>query len=142
MDYETYRANFLVDPAPEQRFAFEGGVWATLYFEDYEAAIRYYTQVLGPPSYVEGEGTRGWRIGSAWLTLLQGKAGNPENIELNFVMDSPAEAERLQAAFVEAGGTGSQPSDQLMYVPVRMCPVVDPFGTEIIVTSVISELSD
>lgn len=135
MDYETYRANYLVDPPPKQRFEFAGGVWATLYFEDYEEAIHYYTEVLGPPGYVEGEGTRGWRLGQAWLTLLKGNSGNPQNVELNFVMGTPAEAERLQAAFVAAGGGGAEATDELMYVPVRMCPVVDPFGTDIIVTS-------
>ena len=48
-------------------------------------------------------------------------------------MQSPAEADRLHAAFIAAGATGPAPSDQLMYEPVRFCPVIDPFGTEILV---------
>lgn len=32
-----------------------------------------------------------------------------------------------------AGGNGCEPSDQLMYEPIRCCPVVDPFGTKIVV---------
>jgi hypothetical protein len=48
-------------------------------------------------------------------------------------MRTPEEAERLQAALVEAGGRAEPPGDQLMYVPVRYCPARDPFGTLILV---------
>lgn len=48
-------------------------------------------------------------------------------------MSSVQEAERLQAAFIEAGGEGVVPSDQLMYEPVRYYPVRDPFGTNILI---------
>jgi len=54
-------------------------------------------------------------------------------MELNIVMQSPAEADRLQAAFIEAGGVGEAPSDELMYEPVRFCAVQDPFGTNILI---------
>ena len=101
--------------------------------------MAYYERVLGPPGYVEGAGTKGWRIGSGWLTLLQGKDGNPRNVEITFQMETPAEAERLQQAFVEAGGKGAAPSDQLMYVPVRSCPVIDPLGTELLIVSALEE---
>jgi hypothetical protein len=89
--------------------------------------VGFYSQVFGPPAYVEGAGTRGWRLGNTWLTLLQGE-GRPQEIEVTLVMDSPAEAEALQAAFIAAGGQGQPPSDQLMYAPIRYCPVTDPFG--------------
>jgi hypothetical protein len=106
-----------------------------LYFEKYDAAIEYYSQVLEQPAYVEGEGTRGWQVGSGWLTLLQGKSGSPRNVEVTFQMETPQEAEKLQRAFIGAGGQGSAPSDQLMYELVRSCPVSDPFGTELLIIS-------
>ena len=133
MDYESYRRNFYVDPQPEPRFEFLGLHGVTLFFSDYEAAVDYYTRVLGSPAYVEGKGTRGWQIGDTWLTLLKWEKDNPRNVEFNIVMKSSQEAERLQAAFIEAGGSGEPPSDQRMYEPVRFCPVTDPFGMQIIV---------
>jgi hypothetical protein len=133
MDVHAYRSAFLTDPQPEPRFAFGGSGGAVLYFRDYDDAVAYYTAVLGDPAYIEGPGTRGWRIGPAWLTLLAGGTGKPENTEITLRMDEPAEAERLQAAFIDAGGTGAEPSDQLMYDPIRACPVTDPFGTQILV---------
>jgi len=133
VDFESYRRRYFVAPAPEPRFAFTGLHGATLYFSDYPAAVAYYERVLGLPAYVEGEGTRGWRLGATWLTLLKSPAGNPENVEITIVVESVQEAERLQAAFVQAGGVGEPPSDQLMYLPVRYCPVRDPFGTNLLI---------
>jgi len=135
MDYEAYRQQFFANPAPEPRFEFTGVHGVTLYFLDYAAAVAYYQRVLGPPAYLEGEFTRGWRIGDSWLTLLKGKTGNPQNMEVTIVMQTPDQAERLQAAFNEAGGVGEAPSDQLMYEPIRYCALKDPFGTHIIVIS-------
>jgi hypothetical protein len=133
MDYHAYREKYFVEPAPAESFETVGVLGATLFIQDYELAVDYYTSVLGPPGYVEGEGTRGWRLGNSWLTLLRGQQGNPRNVEVNIVMESPEEAERMQRAFIEAGGVGPAPSDQLMYEPVRMCPVTDPFGTALMI---------
>lgn len=135
MNYEEYRQAFFTDPMPAPRYRFNGAFGVTLYFEDYDAAIAYYEQALGPPAYVEGNGTRGWPIGPGWLTLLQGQSGSPRNVEVALKMDTPAEAERLQQAFIAAGGAGPAPSNQLMYEPVRSCPVRDPFGTELLIFS-------
>jgi hypothetical protein len=131
--YEAYRKANFAQPPPEPRFHFRGSFGVTLFFAEFDAAVTYYTQVLGPPAYVEGRGTRGWPIGDGWLTLLKGTAGSPRNLEITLETETPEQAEALQRAFVEAGGTGAAPSDQLMYVPIRSCPVVDPFGTEILV---------
>jgi hypothetical protein len=135
MDYQAYKQAYFIDPPPEPRYRFRGSFGVTLYYQDFEAAVSYYEQAIGPPGYVEGEGTRGWRIGDGWLTLLQGKSGNPRNVEITFEMATPEQAEKLQRAFTEAGGTSAAPSDQLMYVPIRSCPVVDPFETEILIIS-------
>ena len=135
MEYEDYRKAFYSDPPPEPRFHIGGISGVALFIEDFDSAVEYYRQVLGPAAYVEGKGTRGWRIGSDWLTLLQGKSGAPQNIEVVLTMETPEEAEQLQHAFIEAGGEGPPPSDQLMYEPVRYCPVRDPFGTDILIIS-------
>lgn len=133
MDFDRYHKAYFVHPPPEPRFRFRGSFGATLYFQDFGAALAFYERVLGPPSYVEGEGTRGWRIGSGWLTLLAGRSGNPRNVEITLELETAAEAEALQRAFLAAGAQGRAPSDALMYRPVRACPVVDPFGLEIMI---------
>ena len=135
MDYEEYRRSFFIEPQPEQRFRFVNTFGVTLFFEDFDTAVNYYERALGPPGYVEGEGTKGWGIGNGWLTLLRGKGGNPRNLEMTFEVETAPEAERLQKAFIEAGGEGEEPSDQMMYKKVRFCPVVDPFGMNILIIS-------
>lgn len=135
MDYEAYRKAYYTDPQPQPRYRFIGFTGVALFFEEFDSAVEYYMQVLGSPDYVEGHGTRGWRIGSGWLTLLQGKSGVPTNVEVILNMETPEQAEQLQRAFIEAGGAGPAPSDQLMYEPVRSCPVRDPFGTDLLIIS-------
>ncbi len=135
MDYESYRKANFADPEPIPRHNFRGTFGLTLYFEEFEAAVAYYSEVLGPPAYLEGMGTRGWPIGSGWLTLLKGLKGSPSNLEVTFEMETPEAAEAVQRAFIEAGGEGPAPSDQLMYIPVRSCSVRDPFGTELLIVS-------
>ncbi len=138
MDFESYKKAYFIDPPPTARYDFQRSIGITFYFEQFDSAVRYYTEVLGPPAYVEGKATRGWRLGNGWLTLLRGKADGPRNVEVTFVMASPAEAEKLQQAFIIAGGKGTPPTDELMYEPVRFCPVVDPFGTELLVISLLT----
>jgi hypothetical protein len=135
MDYKTYRQNFYTDPPPAPRYNFQGAMWVALFYEDYIPAVEYYTQILGPPAYVEGANTHGWRIGDGWLTLFPGKSGNPQNVEVNFVVATPAEADALHQAFITAGGTGESPSDELMYEPIRFCSVTDPFGVSLLIIS-------
>lgn len=135
MDYESYKRAYFVDPQPKPKFNFLGLHGLALFFDNYEAAVAYYKSVLGPPSYIEGGNTQGWLLGNIWLTLFPSNAGNPQNMEIHFLMDTPLEAERLQRAFIDAGGNGEAPSDQMMYEPIRYCPVQDPFGTRILITS-------
>ena len=82
MDYETYRKKYFVDPQPEPRYAYAGIHGLALYFSDYAAAVSYYQRVLGPPGYVESEGTREWQLGDTSLTLLKGASGSPSNLEM------------------------------------------------------------
>lgn len=139
MEYAQYQESFFVKPRPEPRFHFTGVFGVTLFYEAFTEAVAYFTAVLGPPAYVEGTGTRGWPVGAGWLTLLQGSAGNPQNVEITFTVDTPAAAERLHAAFLQAGGQGEAPSDQLMYAPIRYCAVTSPQGTPLLVISPLPE---
>lgn len=133
MDFDNYRKAYYVQPTPKQHFQFVNSFGTTLYFEDYEAAVAFYTNVLGHPTYVEGKSTRGWPIGKGWLTFLRGESGNPKNVEITLELESVKEAETLQRKFISEGAKGQAPSDQLMYRPIRACPVVDPFGLEIMI---------
>lgn len=139
MDYQTYRKKYFVDPAPEPRFRFSGTLGATLYYQNYEEALGFYEEVLGPPAYIEGENTHGWQVGSTWLTLLRGKNGNPKNVEVPFFVETPEEVDRLYEVFVEAGAKGEPPANELMYEPVRMCVLTDPFGVSILVGCFLKE---
>lgn len=133
MDFDAYQKAYFLNPQPDTRFAFCGNFGLTLYYQDFEAAVAFYEQVFGPAAYQEGDSTRGWRIGAGWLTFLRGKQGNPRNVEISFELETAQEAEALQQAFLQAGAQGSSPSDQLMYTPVRACPVTDPFGVDVII---------
>ncbi len=133
MNAEEYKASYLVNPPPKPRYQFTGAFYPTLYYEDYAAAVEFYTRVLGIPGYQEGEGTRGWQIGEGWLTLLRGQRGNPANIELMLEVGSIAEAERLHGSMLQAGASGTEPVDQIMYQPIRYCHAIDPFGVDIVI---------
>ena len=140
MDFKTYKEKYFTEPAPLPRFEFKGILGVSLFFQPYEEAVKYYEQVLGPPAYSEGESTRGWRLGNTWLTLMRAEKGTPKNFDINLVMESPQEAGRLQQAFIDAGGSGQTPREDLMYEPVHICPVTDPFGTEILITSPVRQM--
>lgn len=139
MDYESYKNAYFVNPQPQSKFNILGLHGVALYFSDYEKAVKYYSQVLGEPAYVEGGHTRGWSLGNIWLTLFPSKSGDPQNAEIHFLMNTSEEAEQLQNAFITAGGSGEAPSDQLMFEPIRYCSVKDPFGTSILIVSILPE---
>ncbi len=132
MDYEAYRKAFFTDPAPVSKHSFADVFGIALFFEEYEEAIAYYSSVLGQPGYVEGENTRGWKLGDIWLTLLRAAGGNPRNAEIQLMMADEEEASRLQEAFSEAGGDIEEPVEVLMYEAVKIYPISDPFGTAIL----------
>lgn len=133
MDYQQYLDAYFVQPQPTPRFAFESLNAITLFFEAFAEAVAFYREVLGEPAYSEGAYTRGWRIGSGWLTLLKGRKGNPANVEVAIFMQSPAEADRLWQAMVAAGAQPGVVTDTLMYEPVHLCPVTDPLGTQLLI---------
>lgn len=139
MDEDAYRRAYYTEPAPQSRFRFSGLGGISLYIEQYEAAVAFYTAVLGPAAYREGEDTHGWRIGPDWVTLFPAEADGPANMDVTVRVETPADVTALREAFVAAGATGEPPSDQLMYEAVRYARVVDPFGTIWILVSPLAE---
>lgn len=143
MDYDSYREAFFVQPPPEPRYKYNGMFGITLLMEEYESALSFYSSVLDPAAYVEGDSTRGWKIGDFWLTLLPAVSGNPQNSEIAaspngepvLAMDSFEKSRRLHEAFMDAGGEGEEPADELMYEPARLYPASDPFGTNILIVA-------
>jgi hypothetical protein len=134
MDYETYRRRNFVDPPPTARFRVDGLAGVALYLPHYEDAVRFYAAVLGPPAYVEGESTHGWRLGDAWLTLFPGDR-EPAATEIHLRLADSVEVDRLHAAFLAAGATGPPPSNEYMFDPIRFGQVTDPFGTVIVLVA-------
>jgi hypothetical protein len=128
MDYEEYRRQYFQDPPPRERFETQGLIGANLYYEDYTAALDFITQIFGEPVYQEDADTRGWRLGRSWLTLFPSQGGNPSNVEVPIYLQSAGELDRLYTAFIAAGATGDEPQNTLMYEPVRMAILTDPFG--------------
>lgn len=128
MDYETYRRKYFPDPQPESRFAIEGLHGVALYYADYTAALEFFHQVFGPPNYSEGEGTRGWHLGDCWLTVFPASTGHPKNNEVHLLLQNSAELDRLRQAFLDAGAQGDPPEQALMYEPLVIAALTDPFG--------------
>ena len=85
MDYAEYRRQFFVDPPREPRFEIRGIGGVSIFVADFATALAYYTEVLGSPDYVEGDDTRGWRLGNAWLTLFPSADGGPHNADIQLV---------------------------------------------------------
>ena len=100
---------------------------------DYQKALAFYKEVFGPPGYIEGENTNGWQLGNSWITLFPANEGTPSNVDPHILMESPEEVDRLTRAFIQAGATAEEPSDELMYYPVRFSHVTDPFGTQFLI---------
>jgi uncharacterized glyoxalase superfamily protein PhnB len=130
MDFEEYCKRFFTNPPPEQKYRFRGIVGATLFYHDYPGALVFLQQVFGEPAYIEGEFTHGWQVGDSWLTVFPAKEGSPTNIEVPIYLQSQEEVYKLYRAFIAAGAQGDPPIDTLMYRPVWMTVVTDPFGVQ------------
>jgi len=112
--------------------------YVSLYYEDFQDAIAFYTDVFGPPENVDEKGAiYGWRMGSTWLTLFPSKGGtqkgsNPQNTEFAIQVSAPDEVDALFNILIEAGAKkGWDPADTNMYEDMRFAYVDDPFGVRI-----------
>ena len=52
MNFKEYQKAYFSDPIPEPGFRFSGSFGVTLFFEEFDSAVKYYQQILGPPAYV------------------------------------------------------------------------------------------
>lgn len=111
--------------------------YPSFYLADFEAAVAFYTSVLGAPQTDEAQ-LKGWRLGDTWLTLFPAlglaPAGgvNPRNGEFAVEVAAPAEVDALHAALLAAGGTSCMgPQDTEMYTPMRFAAIDDPFGIRV-----------
>jgi uncharacterized glyoxalase superfamily protein PhnB len=104
--------------------------YVSLYLKDFRKATAFYSQVFGPPQFVnETATTFGWRMGATWLTLFSSQEGNPRNTEFAIQVSSPAEVDRLHQALLQAGAAEYMaPADTVMYEPMRFSCVDDPFS--------------
>ena len=110
----------------------------SLYIEDYEQAVAFYSAVFGPPTdTVPDNSLNGWKMGATHLTIFPSTIGtepgaNPRNAEFAVQVAQPEEVDALYEALVAAGATaGWEPRDTEMYVPMRFAYVDDPFGVRI-----------
>ncbi len=105
----------------------------SIYVDDMQAAVKFYSKVFGPPGYREGE-IRGWKMGATWFTILPGSQANapgrnPRNCEIALQVGTRREVDNLYKALVDAGAeAGWTPEDTEMYVPMHYGYVNDPFG--------------
>ena len=111
--------------------------YPSFYLADYDAAVAFYTRLLGEPGTNE-DGLRGWQLGDSWLTFFPAKGAvpapdaNPRNAEFAIEVAAPAEVDVLYAAFLAAGASPCmEPQDTWMYVPMRFAVVDDPFGLRV-----------
>ncbi len=118
------------------RFEIVGLDYVSMYVQDYEAALAWYTRLFGEPVGTMDR-IRGWKLGSTYLTLLDASRGthpgsNPRNAEYGIRVASPGAVDRLYDALLDAGATSCMaPEDGEMYEPMRFAAVDDPFGMRI-----------
>jgi hypothetical protein len=128
MNFDEYKRAFYADPQPKSRYSFRGIHGASVHYQDYAAALLFLENIFGPPAYKEGEFTHGWKMGDTWLTAFPSKKGSAANMEIPIYLNNAADVDKLYQAFIESGSNGEAPADTLMYVPVRIAFVTDPFG--------------
>jgi len=126
------------DVEKKDRFKIVDLNYVSLYYEDFQTAIDFYTEVLGSPENVdEGGEIIGWRMGATWLTLFPAKeaahpGSNPRNAEFAIQVAEPDQVDVLYQAFIEAGAKkGWEPFDTEMYEAMRFSYIDDPFGVRI-----------
>jgi len=126
------------DTEKKKRFNIVDINYVSLYYENFQSAIDFYTEVLRSPENVDDGGEIiGWRMGATWLTLFPAKeaahpGSNPRNAEFAIQVAEPDEVDALYLAFIEAGAKkGWEPFDTEMYEAMRFSYVDDPFGVRI-----------
>jgi len=128
MDLAEYKEKFFTDPQPESRYDYRGILGASIHYKDRAAALEFLQRVFGPPAYVEGKDTHGWKLGESWLSVFPSDVGTATNMDIPLYLQSAEEVDKLYRAFIEAGAEGEPPKNNLMYEQVRIAFLRDPFG--------------
>jgi len=124
---------------PTPKFTVVGLNFVSLYFNDYDKAVEFYTGIFGKFDFYKEEGEKlyGIRMGSTWLTIFPSEIGtqkdsNPHNTEFAIQVTTPEEVDVLYQLFLDAGAKDCMvPQDTVMYDKMRFCCVDDPFGVRI-----------
>jgi predicted enzyme related to lactoylglutathione lyase len=111
--------------------------YITLYYEDFEEAVQFYSQLFGPPEVGQQSHANGWRMGATWLTLFRAKAGptpgaNPCGTEFAVQVADPQDVDDLYRRMMELGAAEVMPPQNTeMYEPMRFACVDEPLGVRI-----------
>ena len=117
-------------------FQIVGVNYISLYVKDFEAAVKFYSEILHQPTY-EKKDTYGWQLGATWLTIFPSKYGtskgrNPCNAEFAIQVATPEAVNRLYEKFLEAGARNyCSPENTTMYESMRFACIDDPFGMRV-----------
>jgi uncharacterized glyoxalase superfamily protein PhnB len=109
----------------------------SLYVEQFDEAVAFYTRVFGPPGYTEGGGELyGWQMGATWLTLFPADGtditGNPRNCEFAVQVARVDDVDALYEQLIASGARPCmRPKDTRMYQRMRFACVDDPFGVRL-----------
>jgi len=110
--------------------------FVSLYLEDLDEGIEFYSKIFGPPVYKENR-IYGWRMGATWLTLFPSSGGtctgsNPRNTEFAIQVEHPEQVDVLYKMFIDLESEMCrEPEDTWMYEPMRFACVDDPFGVRV-----------
>ena len=110
--------------------------YVSLYMEDLDGGVEFYSKLFGPPVYGEGR-VYGWSMGATWLTLFPSDAGNcagsnPRNTEYAVQVERPGQVDVLYRRLLDLGSeVCREPEDTWMFEPMRFACVDDPFGVRI-----------
>jgi catechol 2,3-dioxygenase-like lactoylglutathione lyase family enzyme len=114
--------------------------YPSLYVDDFDAAVAFWTGLLGPPAYSEPEGAGrlvGFRLGDTWLTLFPRAGGphpdsGPRGCEFALKVGAPGDVDGLFARMLALGATAVMaPRDTRMYEAMRFACVDTPHGVRI-----------
>lgn len=76
MNYEAYRRNFFVELQPKSRFKFRDSFGVTLYFEAFDAAVKYYSKSLDHLD-MSRDGDQGLGDWKRVVDVAAGEGGEP-----------------------------------------------------------------
>jgi hypothetical protein len=124
-------------PSQEERFEVKARIIRAI-IEGQEKEFKAGDEIIIPPGTIHQIQNVALEPAQViWQTrpALRAVEGNPRNAEIQLAMSSEEDAGRLQKAFLDAGGQVEDPAEVLMFEPVKIYPLVDPIGTNLLLSS-------